>query len=314
MAARLVAASSIPLYIFVSPLCLGTGIGIQEVVSSILIANYIFLMYPQSHERPREAFMWAVAMLVVELASLIFLPDIPPLIPLTVVFLANIVRRTVKKTGNLRALFQNDAPLYNMEEWALSVRIAIVLSLSVFNAVIPGWPMLAPAVVVLAAQYYAAYSGHPGIMRRSREECLRNLVKGDLRMNAASLNDEDARMSALYSRVIRCMEEQQPFLEDDFSLEKFSRIMFTNKTYLSKVINSYSGRNFKQFVNYYRVQYSIELIKKDPRLSVMELAQMSGFHSTVTYNMAFRINMNDTPGAFSKGCSRDLFLSSHSEH
>lgn len=314
MAARLVAALSIPLCIFVPPLCLGTGIGIQEIVSSILIANYIFLMCPQSHERPREAFMWAVAMLVVVLMSLIFLPDIPPLIPLAVVFLANIVRRTVKKTGNLRALFQNDAPLYNMEEWALSVRITVVLSLSVLNVVIPGWPVLAPAVVVLVAQYYAAYSGHPGIMRRSREVCLRNLVKGDLRMNAASLNDEDARMSALYSRVIRCMEEQQPFLEDDFSLEKFSRMMFTNKTYLSKVINSYSGRNFKQFVNYYRVQYSIELIKKDPRLSVMELAQMSGFHSTVTYNMAFRINMNDTPGAFSKGCSRDLFLSSHSEH
>ena len=314
MAARLVAASSVPLCVIASIPFSGTTDAVQRVVSALLIANFIFLVYPLSRDRPGKAFVWSVIMLGTALLSVIFLREVQPVIPLSVILLAHIVWKTVRKTRNLRAFFQNDAPANNIEEWALFVKIAVVLILSLFNMAFPGWPLLLPSFVVLGAQYYAAYSGHPGILRRNREECLKNLVKGDLRTNAALLYDEDARMSALYSRVITCMEEQQPFLEDDFTLEKFSRMMYTNKTYLSKVINSYSGRNFKQFVNYYRVKYSVDLIRKDPRLSVMELAQMSGFHSTVTYNMAFRINMNDTPGAFSKGCNRGLFPSSHQEH
>ena len=314
MTSRLVAALSVPMCAFAPPVCSGKVVSVQGIASAFLASNFIFLMYPQPHERPGKAFIWTVSMLVTALLSVIILPSLLLSIPLSIILMEHIVWKTVKKTGNLRALFQNDAPMYNMEDWALMVRTAIVLTLSLFNAVFPGWPILVPAAVLSGAQYYCAYSGHPGIMKHSREECLRNLIKGNLRMNAAFLFDEDARMSALYSRVIKCMEEQKPYLEDNFSIEKFSRLMYTNKTYLSKVINSYSGRNFKQFVNYYRVKYSIELMKKDPRLSIMELAQMSGFHSTVTYNMAFRINMNDTPGSFRKEFPIGLVPSSQPEH
>lgn len=99
----------------------------------------------------------------------------------------------------------------------------------------------------------------------------------------------------LFDKVSRHMDEKRPYLDDTFSLEDMSRALLTNKSYMSKVINSCTGMNFSQFVNNYRVRYSMELFRRDPRLKVSELALMSGFHSGVTFNLAFRLFLGQTP-------------------
>lgn len=71
--------------------------------------------------------------------------------------------------------------------------------------------------------------------------------------------------------------------------------MLTNKLYLSRTINILSGRNFRQFVNYYRIQRAMELFKEDPRLKVCEVSEMSGFHTSVSFNMSFKVNTGKTP-------------------
>ena len=91
------------------------------------------------------------------------------------------------------------------------------------------------------------------------------------------------------------MNEKKPFLDPDFHMEDMAEEMYSNKLYLSRTINILSGRNFRQFINYHRIQYAISLFKKDPRLKVSEVATMSGFHSSVSFNMAFKVNMGKTP-------------------
>ena len=56
-----------------------------------------------------------------------------------------------------------------------------------------------------------------------------------------------------------------------------------------------SGSNFCQFVNYYRVKYSKELMRGNPGKKMIEVALSSGFNSVVTFNMAFKLNENLTP-------------------
>ena len=78
-------------------------------------------------------------------------------------------------------------------------------------------------------------------------------------------------------------------------MDDLAETLYSNKLYLSRTINTLSGRNFRQFINYHRIQYAISLFKKDPRLKVGEVATMSGFHSSVSFNMAFKVNMGKTP-------------------
>lgn len=146
--------------------------------------------------------------------------------------------------------------------------------------------------------YYSSYTGHTGFLSGKTEMELRRRIGGNNCSCPPLTKEEGDRMKRLYERVLAYMEEKKPYLQPEFSLGDLAMAVFTNKTYLSRVINLYSGRNYRQFINHYRTMYAVELIKKDPKLSVSELTMMSGFSSAVTFNMAFRINMNVTPGSY----------------
>ena len=47
----------------------------------------------------------------------------------------------------------------------------------------------------------------------------------------------------LYDRCCRYMADRKPFLVESFSLGDLASVLFTNKVYLSKTINYYSGKN-----------------------------------------------------------------------
>jgi len=128
-----------------------------------------------------------------------------------------------------------------------------------------------------------------------KEKEIKAIVRGSLRAGTLEGGVEDKKMRAVYRRVCIFMEEEKPYLDNEVDLAFFSQKLFTNKVYLSRAINVFSGRNFRQFLNHYRVEYSIELMKKDPHLTVEEVANMSGFSTSVSYNMAFRMFKNSTP-------------------
>lgn len=99
----------------------------------------------------------------------------------------------------------------------------------------------------------------------------------------------------VYQRVVRYMEESKPFLDESLGLEQISKAVFSNKVYVSKNINYYSGRNVRQFINWYRIQHAIGLLKADPHLKMEDVSVLSGFHSSVSFNMAFRLFEGKTP-------------------
>ncbi len=105
----------------------------------------------------------------------------------------------------------------------------------------------------------------------------------------------------LYDKVCRYMTERRPFLVDSFSLQDLAGAMYTNKAYLSKTINHYSGKNFRQYVNYYRVMYSMDLFRNNMSLRVSELSALSGFHSPTSYFASFKKVMGEAPSSW---CAR----------
>ncbi len=110
--------------------------------------------------------------------------------------------------------------------------------------------------------------------------------------------DEEQRMDLLFQRIETYMQREQPFLDEGFTLAALAMEMLTNKGMVSKTINLKSSRNFCQYVNSYRIQYAVSLMKQDHRLRVVELSLMSGFHSVASFNMAFKLFMNDTPSEY----------------
>jgi len=99
----------------------------------------------------------------------------------------------------------------------------------------------------------------------------------------------------LYERILFYFEASKPYLDGDLTINDVVRVVYSNKVYISKAICHYTGRNFRQFVNYYRVMHSMDLFRNNLEFKVTELAAKSGFNNLVSYTMAFRLFMNETP-------------------
>lgn len=105
----------------------------------------------------------------------------------------------------------------------------------------------------------------------------------------------------LYDRCCRYMIERKPFLVESFSLQDLANVLHTNRAYLSQAINRFSGKNFRAYVNYYRVMYAMDLFKDNLSLRITDLTELSGFHSLTSFYKSFKGVMGEPP---SHWCAR----------
>ena len=105
----------------------------------------------------------------------------------------------------------------------------------------------------------------------------------------------------LYDRCCRYMMERKPFLVPFFNLQDLANAIYTNKAYLSQTINRYSGKNFRSYVNYYRIMYAMELYRNNMGLRIRELADLSGFRSQTSFLRSFKQVMGEQPNVW---CTR----------
>ena len=110
--------------------------------------------------------------------------------------------------------------------------------------------------------------------------------------------DRQKREEVMFRKIEAYMQRERPFLDDSFDMERMAREMLTNKSMVSRVINESAGENFCRYVNRYRIRYAVSVMEKDQRVKISELALMCGFHSVVSFNMAFRLFMNDIPSEY----------------
>lgn len=106
----------------------------------------------------------------------------------------------------------------------------------------------------------------------------------------------DILYKGIYDRVLEHFERTKPYLNNDLTINDVVEVVFANKLYISRAISHYTGRNFCQFVNYYRVCHAIEMFRENPRLKIVDMANKSGFNSAVSFSTAFRLFMGEKPG------------------
>ena len=138
-------------------------------------------------------------------------------------------------------------------------------------------------------------------LRRLKESQAKADPEGRPPLADAASYEMTAIDQLLYDRCCRYMTERRPYLVDSFSLQDLANAVYTNKGTLSRTINRFSGRNFRQYVNYYRVMYAMDLYRKNMGLRITDLSQLSGFHSVTSFFQSFKAVMGEPP---SQWCAR----------
>ncbi len=122
-----------------------------------------------------------------------------------------------------------------------------------------------------------------------------------------SLNDR-LRGDDLYERLIHYFDQKKPYLRQNLKIKEVALYLYSNKTYLSRIINDKHNLNFNQFVNYYRIEEVKRLFMEDSSLNIQELCTRSGFGSMATFSIAFRYYLGNTPADW---CKEQKLLREH---
>ena len=297
----------LPLPVVVSSLLAGGFAGPATLSGGLLTAGAVLLLLPIMDEYVTPALHYALAILGVCLTGVLCGLAVRVWLGMVLaVFGLCLLRRCRTRYAQLQPLFRSMSVWYSVENQArYSYSMALyLLALVQPGACAPAWAAWIPLPFALALYVLLlirVYTGRTCFLRPARELEIKELIRGNLRtapFQSGEKTEEMARMSRLYARVVTVMEQKRPFLAGGFSLDDLASAVFTNRGYLSRAINILSGRNFSQFVNYFRVRYGADLIRKDPNVRLISVAQMCGFRSSQSFDAAFKVNMGETPSKY----------------
>ncbi|MDE5797166.1 MAG: helix-turn-helix domain-containing protein [Muribaculaceae bacterium] len=107
----------------------------------------------------------------------------------------------------------------------------------------------------------------------------------------------------LYQRILDYMDSGQPYCNPDFSLSVLAGAVESNTKYVSQAINEFSGGNFRNFLNGYRVREARRRlidVAAYGHLTIQSVAESVGFTSASVFNTAFRKFTGMTPSLYQK--------------
>lgn len=281
--------------------------GADCLLASLLSSCAVLLMLPVGEEDARTSFRYALGVPPACVGGLLAgWPARVWLLPALLLQGACLFGRSRDLYVQMRPLFRHTAVWYNVENHA---RYAYCLALYLLASAVPApgapaWAakaLLVPASALLVLLILRVRTGRTWFVRKDQELEIKKLVRFNLRTpppQAGADKEELAKMTRLYERTTALMEKNHLFLDEEFNMDDLAAAVFTNRSYLSRTINIISGRNFRQFINYFRVKYSQDLMRQDPLLKLSKVAMMAGFRSKGTFNAAYKLNTGETPSAF----------------
>lgn len=264
-------------------------------------ALQVLMLYPSSHESVVPSLHFSLVCLV--LAVVLKLTGALPawhVVAGGAVVMGCALFRCRRKYTEVPPLFHVSAVWNGVEDHCGLIHLGFGLWMGMMVPAVQRWGWACWTWAGLIAvwyglQYYRVYTRCTLLLGQEKESLIRKTQRGSAYRQPINYVDSDSRSAGLFNDVVRIMETKKPWLQDDFGVEDLARMTHTNRMYLSKSINFHSGRNFNQLVNFYRIRYALELMKKDPNLKMNEISQMCGFHTVVSFNMAFKLNQRMTP-------------------
>lgn len=104
----------------------------------------------------------------------------------------------------------------------------------------------------------------------------------------------------LRNRLQMLFEREKIYRNSSLGLEDLAKELGTTRHNVSQVINEHFKMNFFQFVNKYRIREAVYMFQESnyQGLKIINIAYDVGFNNKVTFNKAFKSEMQMTPTLF----------------
>lgn len=145
------------------------------------------------------------------------------------------------------------------------------------------------------------------IKNSSVKEMEQQEVKGDVadEKSIAELpgeTDSDL-VKELVGKITAVVEGSDIWCNSDFTLVELSKMVGSNTKYVSQVINEIFGKNFRSFINEYRIKEARKRmtdVETYGNYTIQGIAESVGFKSATNFNIAFKKITGITPSLYQK--------------
>ena len=125
--------------------------------------------------------------------------------------------------------------------------------------------------------------------------------EAERKYKSSNLNDTGRR--ALAEAITSVMENGDEYCSADFSLERLAQLTGSNSKYVSQVINDTFGKNFRAYVNDYRVNLARQRLadlEHYGNYTTKAIGESLGFSSHASFINVFRNATGLTPSQYQK--------------
>jgi AraC-like DNA-binding protein len=128
-----------------------------------------------------------------------------------------------------------------------------------------------------------------------------NSIEGDFeKYKKRALTDE--MQKELLSKILKIMENGPIICDIDFSLDRLAELVQSNHAYVSQVINTALKKNFRSFLNTYRIREAQRLFSEPDitRYTIESIAVKAGFKSSSAFRSTFKEITGVSPNFYLK--------------
>jgi len=254
--------------------------------------NYIDTYFFNTNHILKNTFLQKIQRIIYTIGRLIFTIQVfyflykgSKLIQIYNKRIANFYSNTANKTINWVKLL------------LLSFVITSVMSV-IFNIIGKHYFLNSPLLLLIPSTIFSLllfFIGYEGFMQNHTVINLINDEKEEPIISHANTNQE-----ILKEKLIACFENDKIYHNSELKITDVSRLLSTNRTYISHLINTDFECSFNDFVNTYRINEAKKTLKlnSSTKYTLEYIAESVGFGSLHTFIRVFKKMVGVTPGTY----------------
>ncbi|UUC46884.1 helix-turn-helix domain-containing protein [Flavobacterium cerinum] len=143
---------------------------------------------------------------------------------------------------------------------------------------------------------------NPNLFRNidSRLKLVKNIILEEEKDDSLVVNEEIYDQELL--KLKKYMIEDKPFLNPSLTIQDISNAIEIPVRDLSLLINHKLEQHFYDFINSYRIEHAMEILKDatKSKITISEILYVVGFNSKSSFNTAFKKHTGHTPTSYRK--------------
>ena len=161
---------------------------------------------------------------------------------------------------------------------------------------------IVPFQLIVICWYLYKALNHPDLFRNidSKLKLVQDIISEEKNNDQKTTNEKEYNQELI--KLKHYMAEEKPFLNPSLTIQDVSAAIQIPVRDLSLLINHKLEQHFYDFVNTYRIENAMNILKDvtKSKVTILEILYDVGFNSKSSFNTAFKKHTGNTPTTYRK--------------